>query len=133
MEPAKRGLFDWTLGRISNIVRYKSSVYTRGMTMLALTPLFMLTVPPVIPTTLILLPCSTSLTTSLFITWPPWPPSPHPNGPLIQAALTRSLFQLALPLHTFSHGISQPTIVTHTTWVNHLSMVTPTWDIPLRD
>ena len=67
--------------------------------MLELTPLFMLTFPPVISTILIPLPCSTSLMTSLFTTWPPWPPSLHPNGPLIQVTLTRFLCQLTLSTH----------------------------------
>ena len=76
------------------------------MIKLALTPLFMLTFPPVIPTTLIPLSCSTSPMTSLFTIWPPWPPSLHPSGPLIQATLTKLLCQLTLPLHVFSHGYS---------------------------
>ena len=92
--------------------------------------------PPLssIPTlNIIPLPCSTSPMTSLFTTWPPWPPSPQPSGPLIQATLTKLLCQLALPLHAFSHGISQPQIITHTTWATHSSIFTLTQGTPLRD
>ena len=98
------------------------------MIKLVLTPLFMLTFSPVIPTTLIPLPCSTSLTTSLFVTWSPWPLFPHLSGLFIQATLTKPPCHLALHLHVSSHGINQPLLATLITMVTHLSMVTLTWD-----
>ena len=68
------------------------------MTKLALTPLFMLMFPPVIPTTPIPLPCSTNLMTSLFTTWPTWPPSPHPSGPLVQVTFVEKSVEVLLYL-----------------------------------